>query len=118
MAATPFPVVFDEIAYCVSEGMDRMLAMGRGLGFMFYLAFQEVAGSARRIGEKMYSLLGNANLQILMKLQEGGETRRYIEQTAGDSFVTQASGFHFSDLGNYRETRLGGHPAHRACGLD
>jgi len=24
--------------------MDKMLAMGRGLGFMFYLGFQEVAG--------------------------------------------------------------------------
>ena len=105
MAPTPFPVVFDEIAYYVSEGMDRMLAMGRGLGFMFYLAFQEVAGLRARIGDKMYSLLGNANLQILMKLQEGGETRRYIEQTAGDSFVTQASGFHSSDLGSYHETR-------------
>ena len=38
------PVVFDEVGYYVVPGMDKMLAMGRGLGFMFYLGFQEVAG--------------------------------------------------------------------------
>jgi type IV secretory pathway TraG/TraD family ATPase VirD4 len=55
----------------VVPGIDKMLAMGRGLGFMFYLGFQEVAGLRPRIGDAMYSLLGNANLQILMRLQPG-----------------------------------------------
>ena len=103
LAPTPFPVVFDEVGYYVVPGMDKMLAMGRGLGFMFYLGFQEVAGLRARIGDTMYSLLGNANLQILMRLQEGSETRKYIEQTAGDTHVTQASGFSSNDGGSFRE---------------
>ena len=103
LAPTPFPVVFDEVGYYVVPGMDKMLAMGRGLGFMFYLGFQEVAGLRARIGDTMYSLLGNANLQILMRLQEGNETRKYIEQTAGDTHVTQASGFSSNDGGTFRE---------------
>ena len=103
LAPTPFPVVFDEVGYYVVPGMDKMLAMGRGLGFMFYLGFQEVAGLRARIGDTMYSLLGNANLQILMRLQEGSETRRYVEQTAGDTHVTQAAGFHATDNGGFRE---------------
>lgn len=104
MARTPFPVVLDEVVYYVVLGMDKMLAMGRGLGFMFYLGFQEVAGLHARIGETMYSLLGNANLQILMRLQEGSETRRYVEQTAGDTNVMQANAFQATDMG-YREAR-------------
>ncbi len=83
MGAGQFPVVFDEVGYYAVSGMDKMLAMGRGLGFMFYLGFQELPGLKARIGECMYSLLGNANLQILMKLQEGSETRQYVERTAG-----------------------------------
>ncbi len=104
LAMTPFPVVFDEVGYYVVPGMDKMLAMGRGLGFMFYLGFQEVAGLRARIGDAMYSLLGNANLQILMRLQEGSETRKYVEQTAGDTHVTQASSFQANDHGGFRES--------------
>jgi len=103
LAPTPFPVVFDEVGYYVVPGMDKMLAMGRGLGFMFYLGFQEIGGLRARIGDTMYSLLGNANLQILMRLQEGSETRKYVEQTAGDTHVTQASSFRATDLGNFLE---------------
>ena len=104
LAPTPFPVVFDEVGYYVVPGMDKMLAMGRGLGFMFYLGFQEVAGLRQRIGDAMYSLLGNANLQILMRLQEGSETRRYVEQTAGDTHVTQASSYQANEFGVFRES--------------
>ena len=103
LSPTPFPVVFDEIGYYVVPGMDKMLAMGRGLGFMFLLGFQEVAGLRARIGDTMYSLLGNANVQILMRLQEGSETRKYIEQTAGDTHVTQASSFQSNLGGDFHE---------------
>jgi len=82
-----------------------MLAMGRGLGFQFFLSFQETAGLRARLGDRMYSLLGNANLQILMKLQDGGETRRYVEQTAGDSFVTQMSSYQQQSGMTYQEAR-------------
>jgi intracellular multiplication protein IcmO len=102
---SPFPVVFDEVGYYVSPGMDKMIAQGRSLGFMFYLGFQEVASLRARIGESMYALLGNANFQILMRLQEGSETRRYVEQTAGDSDVLQASAYHANDMGSYREAQ-------------
>lgn len=103
-APTPFPVVFDEAGYYLPSGADKMLAMGRGLGFMFYLGFQEVPGLKARVGDAVYSLLGNANFQILMRLQEGSETRRYVEQTVGDTHVTQASGFSANEYGVFRES--------------
>ncbi|MGI4801845.1 MAG: TraM recognition domain-containing protein, partial [Janthinobacterium lividum] len=96
---------FDEVGYYAVSGMDKMLAMGRGLGFMFYLGFQELPGLKARIGESMYSLLGNANLQILMKLQEGSETRQYVERTAGESEVTQQTSYTATDSGGYRDAQ-------------
>ncbi len=105
MSPTPFPVVFDEVGYYAVPGMDKMLAMGRGLGFMFYLGFQELPGLKTRIGESMYSLLGNANLQILMKLQEGSETRKYVEDTAGQIEVTQQTSYNANDGGGYRDAQ-------------
>ena len=92
-AFAPFKVVFDELAYYVTAGMDGMLAQGRGLGLHFLLGFQEAAGLAARIGEKMWSLLGNANLQIIMRLQDGNQTRTYIEKTAGEAHVTQSTSY-------------------------
>ncbi len=98
-AFAPFKVVFDELAYYVTAGMDGMLAQGRGLGMHFLLGFQEAAGLAARIGEKMWSLLGNANLQIIMRLQDGNQTRTYIEKTAGEAHVTQSTSYNSaSDL--------------------
>ena len=51
MGPAPFPVVLDELAYYATSGLDRMLAMGRGLNICFMLGFQEVVrhlGAARR----------------------------------------------------------------------
>jgi intracellular multiplication protein IcmO len=67
------------------------------------LGFQEVAGLRARLGDTVFSLLGNANLQILMRLQEGGQTRDYVESTAGDTFVTQTGSFNQIGSG-YRES--------------
>jgi intracellular multiplication protein IcmO len=40
-----------------------------------------------------------------MRLQEGSETRRYVEQTAGDTNVMQAVSYHANDMGTYREAQ-------------
>ena len=101
----PFMVVFDELAYYASGGMDRMLAMGRGLNIMFWLAFQEVSGVWARLGEKTNSLLGNANLTVAMRQQEASRTREWLEKTAGSTFVTQATSYHGGSVGQYREAQ-------------
>ncbi len=92
-ALASFRVVFDELVYYATPGMDAMLAMARGLRIQFLLGFQEAAGLKARIGERLFSLLGNANLQVIMRLQEGGETRTYVEKTAGTMQVTQSTSF-------------------------
>jgi intracellular multiplication protein IcmO len=105
MGPAPFPIVLDELAYYATSGLDRMLAMGRGLNMSFVLAFQEVSGIWARLGEKTASLLGNANLTIAMRQQDAGRTREWIEKTAGQTYVTQATSYHGAADGNYREAR-------------
>jgi len=105
MSAAPFHVVLDEVAYYATSGMDRMLAMGRGLNFMFWLGFQEVSGIWARLGEKTQSLLGNANLTVAMRQQDANRTRQWIEETAGKTYVTQASGYQGGGAGEYSETQ-------------
>jgi intracellular multiplication protein IcmO len=105
MGPSPFPVVLDELAYYATSGLDRMLAMGRGLNISFMLGFQEVSGIFARLGEKTASLLGNANIMIAMRQQDSGRTRDYIEKTAGQTNVTQATSYQGSSDGNYREAR-------------
>ena len=105
MGPSPYFVCFDELAYYATSGLDRMLAMGRGLNVSFMLGFQEVSGIYARLGEKTASLLGNANLTIAMRQQDSGRTREWIEKTAGQTQVTQATSFHGGVDGAYREAR-------------
>ena len=97
--------MFDEVAYYATSGMDRMLAMGRGLNIAFWLGFQEISGVWERIGEKTRSLLGNANLTLAMRLQDADRTRDWIEKTAGQTSVTQATTYHGGSVGQYREAQ-------------
>ena len=105
MGPSPFPVVLDELAYYATSGLDRMLAMGRGLNICFMLGFQEVSGIWARLGEKTASLLGNANLTIAMRQQDAGRTREWIEKTAGQTYITQATAYQGAGDGAYREAR-------------
>ena len=105
MGEGPFHVAFDELAYYATNGMDRMLAMGRGLNIMFWLGFQELSGIWARLGEKTASLLGNANLTIAMRQQDAQRTREWIEKTAGQTYVTQATSFQGGSDGVYREAQ-------------
>ena len=104
MGGPPFHVVLDEVGYYATSGMDRMLAQGRGLNIMFWLGFQEVSGLWARLGEKTQSLLGNANLTVAMRQQDANRTRQWIEDTAGKTYVTQATSYDGGG-GEYVESR-------------
>lgn len=101
----PFQIFFDELAAYVTDGMDRMLAMGRGLNCMFWLGFQDLPGLTTRIGDKAFTLLGNANLTHAMRLQDAMRTREWIEKQADRIEVTQATHYEGNSAGSYREGR-------------
>ncbi|MBS1058177.1 MULTISPECIES: type IV secretory system conjugative DNA transfer family protein [Gluconobacter] len=97
----PFQIFFDELAAYVTDGMDRMLAMGRGLNCMFWISFQDLPGLTARIGEKAFSLLGNANLTHALRLQDAMKTREWLEQQADKVEVTQATRVENDGYGYY-----------------
>lgn len=105
MGKAPFWVCFDELASYAASGLEGMLRQGRSLNLAFVLGFQETSGIIARLGEKTGSLLGSANLTIAMRQQDAGKTREWLEKTAGQTFVTQATAYHGSDDGGYREAR-------------
>ena len=106
MGVGTFRVDFDELAYYATAGMDRMLAMGRGINIGFRIAFQELGGIWARLGEKTYSLLGNANLTVGMRQQDSGRTREWLEKTAGQAWVTHATSYQGALEGaSYREAQ-------------
>ena len=106
MGVGSYRVDFDELAYYATSGMDRMLAMGRGINIGFRIAFQELGGIWARLGEKTYSLLGNANLTVGMRQQDSGRTREWLEKTAGQAWVTHATSYLGAlDGASYREAQ-------------
>ena len=68
-------------------------------------ASRRSSGIWARLGEKTASLLGNANLTIAMRQQDAGRTREWIEKTAGQTYITQATTYHGAADGAYREAR-------------
>ena len=106
MGVGTFRVDFDELGYYATAGMDRMLAMGRGINIAFRIAFQELGSIWARLGEKTYSLLGNANLTVGMRQQDSGRTREWLEKTAGQAWVTHATSYQGALEGaSYREAQ-------------
>ncbi|MGV4878452.1 TraM recognition domain-containing protein [Acetobacter indonesiensis] len=101
----PYQFFFDELSAYATDGMDRMLAMGRGLNCMFWLGFQDLPGLTSRIGDKAFTLLGNANLTHAMRLQDAMRTREWIEKQSDRVEVTQATHFEGNSAGSYREGR-------------
>jgi len=101
----PFMTWWDELAAFATDGMDRMLAMGRGLNCMFWLSFQDLPGLTTRIGDKTFTLLGNANLTHAMRLQDAMRTREWIEKQSDRIEVTQATHYEGNAAGSYREGR-------------
>ena len=100
---SPFHIVLDELGYYATADLDRMMAQGRSLNIMFWLSFQELSAIYARIGEKMNTLLGNANLIVAMRLQDAERTREWIEKTAGQIPVTQATSYHRDSGGEYSD---------------
>ncbi|WP_166144102.1 type IV secretory system conjugative DNA transfer family protein [Methylosinus sp. RM1] len=101
----PYHIVLDELAYYATSDLDRMMAQGRSLNIAFWLGFQEVSGIFARLGEKTYTLLGNANLTAAMRQQDANRTREWIEETSGKTDVAQATSFRGGDIGVYHDTR-------------
>lgn len=107
-ALSPFVCIMDEYGYYAVEGFAVVPAQARSLGFSAIFAGQDLPAFQKASKEEAASIGANCNIKICMKLEDPQETWEYFNKVAGESYVTNVSGFQM-DAGsltlNYMDTR-------------
>lgn len=105
---SPYVCIMDEYGYYAVEGFAVVPAQARSLGFSAVFAGQDLPAFQKASKEEAASIGANCNIKICMKLEDPQETFEYFNKVAGESYVTNVSGFQM-DAGsmtmNYMDTR-------------
>lgn len=92
-ANTPFLCILDEYGYYAVPGFAIVPAQARSLGFSVVFAGQDLPALQKASKEEAATIGANTNIKICMKLEDPQETWEFFMKTAGESYVTQVSGF-------------------------
>lgn len=105
---SPYVCIMDEYGYYAVEGFAVVPAQARSLGFSAIFAGQDLPAFQKASKEEAASIGANCNIKICMKLEDPQETFEFFNKVAGESYVTNVSGFQM-DAGsmtmNYMDTR-------------
>lgn len=105
---SPYVCIMDEYGYYAVKGFAVVPAQARSLGFSAVFAGQDLPAFQKASKEEAASIGANCNIKICMKLEDPMETWEYFNKTAGETYVTNVSGFQM-DSGsfslNYMDTR-------------
>ncbi len=98
----------DEYGYYAVKGFAVVPAQARSLGFSAIFAGQDLPAFQKASKEEAASIGANSNIKICMKLEDPQETWEFFNKVAGETYVTNVSGFQM-DAGsmtmNYMDTR-------------
>ncbi|MBO1326257.1 type IV secretion system DNA-binding domain-containing protein [Acetobacter sp. TBRC 12305] len=98
-ADTPYLMLYDEVNYFATRGIDVMMAQARELNMSIFLSFQEVGSLYATLGRDWATpLLGNPKLKIFENIEDATVTREWVEQTGGTMQVGVLSGYDNSPL--------------------
>lgn len=89
----PFVSIFDEYGYYAVKGFAVVAAQARSLGFSAIFAGQDYPAFKKAGEEEAASIIGNCNIKMCMKLEDPSATFELFKETAGESYVTNSSGF-------------------------
>lgn len=92
-ALSPFVCIMDEYGYYAVKGFAVVAAQARSLGFSAVFAGQDLPAFQKSSKEEAASIGANCNIKICMKLEDPLETWDYFNKTAGETYVTNVSGF-------------------------
>jgi intracellular multiplication protein IcmO len=92
-SASPYVCIMDEYGYYAVKGFAVVAAQARSLGFSAVFAGQDLPAFQRASKEEAASIGANCNIKICMKLEDPLETWEYFNKTAGETYVTNVSGF-------------------------
>jgi len=105
---SPYVCIMDEYGYYAVKGFAVVPAQARSLGFSAIFAGQDLPAFQKASKEEAASIGANCNIKICMKLEDPMETWDFFNKTAGETYVTNVSGFQM-DAGsvsvNYLDTK-------------
>ncbi len=105
---SPYVCIMDEYGYYAVKGFAVVAAQARSLGFSAVFAGQDLPAFQKASKEEAASIGANCNIKICMKLEDPMETWDYFNKTAGETYVTNVSGFQMdtnSIAMNYMDTK-------------
>lgn len=105
---SPFVCIMDEYGYYAVKGFAIVAAQARSLGFSAVFAGQDLPAFQKASKEEAASIGANCNIKICMKLEDPLETWDYFNKTAGETYVTNVSGFQLNSGSialNYLDSR-------------
>ncbi len=105
---SPFVCIMDEYGYYAVKGFAIVAAQARSLGFSAIFAGQDLPAFQKASKEEAASIGANCNIKICMKLEDPLETWDYFNKTAGETYVTNVSGFQLNSGSvalNYLDSR-------------
>lgn len=107
-SASPYVCIMDEYGYYAVQGFAVVPAQARSLGFSAIFAGQDLPAFQKASKEEAASIGANCNVKICMKLEDPQETWEFFNKVAGETYVTNVSGFQMnagSMALNYMDTK-------------
>jgi len=105
---SPYMCIMDEYGYYAVKGFAVVPAQARSLGFSAIFAGQDLPAFQKASKEEAASIGANCNVKICMKLEDPQETWEFFNKVAGETYVTNVTGFQ-QDSGslsvNYMDSR-------------
>jgi intracellular multiplication protein IcmO len=92
-APSPYMCIMDEYGYYAVQGFAVVPAQARSLGFSAIFAGQDLPAFQKASKEEAASIGANCNIKICMKLEDPQETWEFFNRVAGETYVTNVSGF-------------------------
>lgn len=92
-SSSSFMTVFDEVGYYTAQGMAVMAAQARSLGFSLVFAAQDLPSMEKRVKQEAKSIVGNCNLKIFGRIEDPTDTKKFVEDHGGQSWVMETKGF-------------------------
>lgn len=105
---SPYMCIMDEYGYYAVKGFAVVPAQARSLGFSAIFAGQDLPAFQKASKEEAASIGANCNIKICMKLEDPQETYEFFNKVAGETYVTNVSGFQQNSGSlsvNYMDTR-------------
>lgn len=105
---SPYVCIMDEYGYYAVKGFAVVPAQARSLGFSAIFAGQDLPAFQKASKEEAASIGANCNIKICMKLEDPMETWDFFNKTAGETYVTNVSGFQMDASSislNYTDTK-------------